>query len=91
MNKEEMQACFKGLGDTMATAIGAALAANQEAMNKAMKAAINARHKKSRPDIILPAQNPRHDRSAQDRGVHRQGCSHHLSVFDVSIEFSHDA
>ena len=56
MNKEEMRACFKGLGDTMAAAIGAALTANQEQMNKALKAAINARHEKSRPDIILPAQ-----------------------------------
>ena len=30
-------------------------------MNKAMKAAINARHEKSRPDLILPAQYPRLD------------------------------
>ena len=36
-----MQACFKGLGDTMAAAIGAALTANQEQMNKALKAAID--------------------------------------------------
>ena len=56
-----MQACFKGLGDTMAAAIGAALTANQEQMNKALKAAINARHEKSRPDLILPAQYPRLD------------------------------
>ena len=58
MNKEEMQACFKGLGDTMAAAIGAALTANQKHMSKALKAAINARHEKSRPDLILPAQYP---------------------------------
>ena len=51
-----MQACFKGLGDTMAAAIGAALTANQEQMNKALKAAINAQHEKSCPDLILPAQ-----------------------------------
>ena len=52
MNKEGMQACFKGPGGTMAAAIGAALVANQEQMNKAMKAAINARHEKSRPNLI---------------------------------------
>ena len=61
MNKEEMQAYFKGLGDTMAAAIGAALTANQEQMNKAMKAMINTWHKKSCPDLILPTQYPRLD------------------------------
>ena len=49
MNKEEMQAYFKTLGDTMANAMSAALVANQAEMNKALKAAINARHEKSRP------------------------------------------
>ena len=30
-------------------------------MNKALKAAISARHEKSRPDLVLPAQYPRLD------------------------------
>ena len=48
MNKEELSAMFKGLGDTIGQAVNTALVANQEQMNKAAKAAINARHEKSR-------------------------------------------
>ena len=46
--KDKMQALLGGLGTTIGNAINTALIANQEQMNKAMKAAINARHQQSR-------------------------------------------
>ena len=51
-----MQALLGSLGNTIGNAITHALHANQEQMNKAMKAAINGRHQQYRPDHVLPDQ-----------------------------------
>ena len=45
-----MQDLLTGLSNTIGQAVSNALVANQEQMNKAVKAAINAWHEKSRPE-----------------------------------------
>ena len=75
---------FCSLSDTIGQAVNSALVANQEQMNKALKAMINTQHEKSCPNLVLPAQYPQLD--LNKIAVHTD-----LSVFDVSTEFSHAA
>ena len=48
INKDDMATMLHSLSDTISQAVNNAFVANQEQMNKAAKAAINARHEKSR-------------------------------------------
>ena len=56
ISQDEIQALLDTLGNTIGTTITNALNANQEHMNKTMKAAINTSHQQSHPNLALPAQ-----------------------------------